>query len=408
MAIIKFINSKTSLKKTLEYVTQEIKTNDKLISTINCNKDSAFEEMMITKRKFNKLNGREKLHIVQSFSPKDNVDYETAHNLGIELAKQFKDYEIVLATHKDKEHIHNHIVINSVNLANGKKIHTSKKDLEEIKEFSNKLCLENGLSVTSTDKKVNTDIRNNELQVMLKGSSWKARLMNAIDFCMNNTTTKQDFIFYMNQLGYEVNWKETRKYITYTTPENMKCRDNKLHEEKYLKVRMEDYYGIKRNESITNSSINECKNGGTSKEASLFGTTDTEVRKYKIRDGYSNESNSNSLKGCNGKIISNERSTKRYKRNDKAGKGFAKQIDITNKDKIYDNRDGNKLVNNNDNITNNKIDYELNNAILSLFSNSNNKITQNESENLSELNSSEKLQYLKDKHYSLEELEEEI
>ncbi len=171
---------------------------------------------------------------------------------------------------------------------------------------------------------------------------------------------------------------------------------------------MEDYYGIKRDESITNSSVNECKNGGTSKETSLFGTTNTETRKYKIRDGYINESNSNSLKGCNGKIISNERSSKRYKRNDKASKGFTKQIDITNKDKIYDNRNGNKLVNNNDNITNNKIDYELNNALLSLFLNSNNKITQNETESLSELNSSEKLQYLKDKHYSLEEVEEEL
>lgn len=408
MAIIKFINSKTSLKKTLEYVTQEIKTNDKLISTINCNKDSAFEEMMITKRKFNKLNGREKLHIVQSFSPKDNIDYETAHNLGIELSKQFKDYEIVIATHKDKEHIHNHIIINSVNLVNGKKIHTSKKDLEKLKELSNKLCLKHALSITSIKNNETKDIRNNELQVMLKGSSWKARLMNAIDFCMKNTNTRQDFIFYMNQLGYEVNWKDTRKYITYTTPENMKCRDNKLHEEKYLKEKMEDYYGIKRDESITNSSINECKNGRTSKETSLFGTTDTEVRKYKNRDGYINESNSNILKGYNGKTISNERNSKRCKRNDKASKGFTKQIDITNKDKIYDNRNGDKLVNNNDNITNNKIDYELNNALLSLFSNSNNKITQSETESLSELNSSEKLQYLKDKHYSLEELEEEI
>jgi len=196
--------------------------------------------------------------------------------------------------------------------------------------------------------------------------------------------------------------------ITYTTPENMKCRDNKLHEEKYLKEKMEDYYGIKRDESITNSSVNECKNGGTSKETSLFRTTNTETRKYKIGDGYINESNSNCLKGYNGKIISNERSSKRYKRNDKASKGFTKQIDITNKDKIYDNRDGDKLVNNNDNITNNKINYELKNVLLSLFLNSNNKITQNETESLSELNSSEKLQYLKDKHYSLEELEEEI
>lgn len=408
MAIIKFINSKTSLKKTLEYITQEIKTNDNLISTINCNRDSAFEEMMLTKRKFNKLNGREKLHIVQSFSPKDNIDYEKAHNLGIEFCKQFENYEIVIATHKDKEHIHNHIVINSVNLINGKKIHTSKKDLEVIKEFSNKLCLENGLSITSINKKADADIRNNELQVMLKGRSWKARLMNAIDFCMNNTTTKQDFIFYMNQLGYEVNWKDTRKYITYRTPENMKCRDNKLHEEKYLKEKMEEYYGIKRNESITNSSINECKDGGTSKETSLSRTIDTEVRKNKIRDGYINESNSNSLKGDNRKIVSNERNSKRCNRTNIQSKEITKSIKTTNKDKIYSNRDDNKFVINNNNITNNKIDYNLNNALLNLFLINNSKITQDKFENHSELNSSEKFQYLIDKHYSLDELEEEM
>ena len=149
-------------------------------------------------------------------------------------------------------------------------------------------------------------------------------------------------------------------------------------------------------------------NGGTSKETSLFRTTNTEARKNKIRDGYINEWNSNSLKGYNGKIISNERSPKRYKRSNKTSKGFAKQINITNKNEIYDNGNGNKFVNNNDNITNNKIEYELNNAILSLFLNSNNKITQSETESLSELNSSEKLQYLNDKHYSLEELEDEI
>ena len=407
MAIVKFINSKASLKKSLDYITKECKTNDNLITAINCNKESAYDEMMFTKREFNKLNGRDKVHIVQAFSPEENITEQEAHKIGIKFAEYFKNYEIVIATHIDKEHIHNHLILNSVNFVDGKKMHTNKYDLEKIKEYSNKLCNESNLKTIPIHKKYR-DIKNNEYQIMLKGKSWKGRLISAIDFSLSNTTSKEEFILYMNQFGYDVNWQNTRKYITYTTPEGMKCRDNKLHEEKYLKEKMEEYYGIKRNESITNSSINECKDGGTSKETSLFGTTDTEVRNNKIRDGYINESNSNSLKGYNGKIISNERSSKRYKRNDKASKGFTKQINITNKNEIYDNRDGNKLINNTYDITNNKIDYELNNALLSLFLNSNNKVTQNETQNLSELNSSEKLQYLKDKHYSLEELEEEM
>lgn len=73
MAIVKFINSKASLKKSLDYITKECKINDNLITAINCNKESAYDEMMFTKREFNKLNGRDKVHIVQAFSPEENI-----------------------------------------------------------------------------------------------------------------------------------------------------------------------------------------------------------------------------------------------------------------------------------------------------------------------------------------------
>ena len=140
MAIIKFINSKATLKTTLEYITK--KTANILISGINCNTESAFEEMMLTKKQFNKTAGREKVHIIQSFSPQNKINAKEVHEIGIKFAEYFKNYEIVIATHTDKRHIHNHFVINTVNFETGKKIHTNKNDLEKIKEYSNKLCEE--------------------------------------------------------------------------------------------------------------------------------------------------------------------------------------------------------------------------------------------------------------------------
>lgn len=80
---------------------------------------------------------------------------------------------------------------------------------------------------------------------MLKEKSWKGRLISAIDFSLSNTNYKEEFILYVNQFGYDVNWQNTRKYITYTTPEGMKCRNNKLHEEKYLKEKWRNFMELK-------------------------------------------------------------------------------------------------------------------------------------------------------------------
>ena len=203
MAIVKFINSKASLKKSLDYITKECKTNDNLITAINCNKESAYDEMMFTKREFNKLSGRDKVHIVQAFSPEENITEQEAHKIGIKFAEYFKNYEIVIATHTDKEHIHNHLILNSVNFVDGKKMHTNKHNLEKIKEYSNKLCNESNLKTIPIHKKYR-DIKNNEYQIMLKGKSWKGRLISAIDFSLSNTNSKEEFILYMNQFGYDV------------------------------------------------------------------------------------------------------------------------------------------------------------------------------------------------------------
>ena len=241
MAIIEAISSKANIKRIISYVTQDKKTNVNLITGKDCMAESCLEEMLYTKNLYHKNSGRQYIHIIQSFDPKDNLSAEQVHNVGIKLANTFNGFQVLVATHIDKNHLHNHLVINSVSFENGYKIQMSKKDLQYIKDYSDKLCLEIGASVIPKKEKTNY-IKRNEYRVAEQGKSWKFKLMNAIDLSLAESNCKDDFIKNMNKLGYQVNWTDTRKYITYTTPEGYKCRDNKLYDEKYSKGAMENEF----------------------------------------------------------------------------------------------------------------------------------------------------------------------
>ena len=202
------------------------KQNANLITGKDCLAESCLEEMLYTKNIYHKNSGRQYIHIIQSFDPKDSLSAKQVHNIGTKLASTFNGFQVLVATHIDKNHLHNHLVINSVSFENGYKIQMSKKDLQYIKDYSDKLCLEIGASVIPKKEKTNY-IKRNEYRVAEQGKSWKFKLMNTIDLSLAESNCKDDFIKNMNKLGYQVNWTDTRKYITYTTPEGYKCRDNK-------------------------------------------------------------------------------------------------------------------------------------------------------------------------------------
>lgn len=250
MAIIKFTNSKAELKTIINYVTRKDKTNTYLITGKDCIATSCLEEMKTIKKLYNKNGGRQYIHIIQSFSPKDELDFQKAHEIGINLANYFEGFQVLVATHIDREHIHNHLIINSVNLENGKKFNQSKKDMQKVKDYSDKLCKEAGLRIIRK-KKYQGIYNKNEYQIALKGLSWKLKLSNAIDYSLEKSKNKTEFFNNMNKLGYKVLWTKNRKYITYTTPEGMKCRDNRLNDKKYLKEEMENAIngGIKEEKS---------------------------------------------------------------------------------------------------------------------------------------------------------------
>ena len=262
MAIINFINtkakSKSALKKIINYVTQQEKTDEKLIAGKDLLPECALSEMMMTKKQFGKTGGRQYLHMIQSFAPKENVDHEKAHEVALELAQHFEEFQVLVVTHKDKNHIHSHFIINSVNFENGLKIQQSFEQLQEVMDKSDEICKRNGLSVIE-ERKFGKHISRNEYHIAMKGESWKMKLVSNIKDAISCTSSKDDFIHYMNSLGYEVNWKDSRKHITYTTPDGNKCRCNKLHDEKYTKEAMENVFNVRqddRQEQRANESFN--------------------------------------------------------------------------------------------------------------------------------------------------------
>lgn len=100
------------------------------------------------KQKFGKTDGRTYYHIVQSFSPDDNISAETAHEIGLKFAEYFPEFQVLVTTHYNTKHIHNHLIMNSVNFKTGKKFHQTRDELLEVKAYSNKICKEYDLSVT--------------------------------------------------------------------------------------------------------------------------------------------------------------------------------------------------------------------------------------------------------------------
>ena len=184
-------------------------------------------------------------HMVQSFPKGEAVDPRQAHEAARRLAEYFAGCEVLVCTHVDREHIHSHCVINSVNFDTGKKLHMAKEQLQELMRRNDAICQEMDLPVFEPTAQQSRGMGGAEYHTALKGQSWKLRLMNTIDECMKYAADKDTFVSLMASEGYAVRWERGRKYITYTTPDGMRCRDNKLHEEKYCKEVMEHEFRIR-------------------------------------------------------------------------------------------------------------------------------------------------------------------
>lgn len=233
------------------YVSQEEKTlweERQLVTGWNCTAQSACTEMRLTKERYRKTDGRQYYHFVQSFGEEDSLTPQEAHAIALELAqREFPNFEVLVATHIDTDHLHSHLVVNSVSFQDGKKLHQSAADLQAHRMASDVICAAHGLEILPPPQKQVKQKRmgTREYRSAVKGESWKFRLMNAIDQCMRYAASKEEFISLMESEGYQVRWTDSRKNITYTTPTGMKCRDDRLHEEKYTKEVMEHEFRIR-------------------------------------------------------------------------------------------------------------------------------------------------------------------
>ena len=254
MAIVHFVNykrgsqSRAAMRGVMLYVMQEKKTAWEgwpLVSGINCQLQSVYDDFINTKLLYHKDGGVMFYHMVQSFPKGAAVDPRQAHEAARRLAEYFDGCEVLVCTHVDREHIHSHCIINSVNFETGKKLHMAKEQLQKLMRRNDMICQEMGLPVFDAPTQQARGMSGAEYHTALKGQSWKLRLMNTIDACMKYAAGKDAFVSLMASEGYQVRWESTRKYITYTTSDGLKCRDSKLHEEKYCKEAMEHEFRIR-------------------------------------------------------------------------------------------------------------------------------------------------------------------
>ena len=254
MATVTFIKyakqSAGALGGVAAYVAQTNKTMQEngrqLVSGQNCTPPLAVREFLTTRAMHRKESPVWFYHYVQSFAPSEQVTGELAHEIAkMFAARAWPESEVLIATHIDREHIHSHFVVNSVCYGSGKMLRQGPGTLARLRPISDELCAAHGLSVLPRQETKTQGLGAREYRSATKGESWKFRLMNTIDECMKYAADRDAFVSLMESEGYTVRWESGRKYITYTTPDGMKCRDNKLHEEKYCKEAMEHEFRIR-------------------------------------------------------------------------------------------------------------------------------------------------------------------
>lgn len=212
MAVTKIHPITTTLSKALEYIQNPDKTDQKLlISGYGCTPEVAFFQFNQVKQNADKTDGTLAEHLIQSFAPGE-VDYETAHKIGTELADKILKgrFQYVIATHIDREHIHNHIIWNSVSFKDNKKYHSTPNSYYVIQRTSDILCKENGLSIVEKSKNKGKSLYEHQLDK--KGLSWKTKLRKTIDFCILKAKDWDEFLLLMKKEKYEI---KPGKYISF-------------------------------------------------------------------------------------------------------------------------------------------------------------------------------------------------
>ncbi|MED4183569.1 relaxase/mobilization nuclease domain-containing protein [Priestia megaterium] len=223
MATIKLSTTKNA-NALLKYAEKRAEVSNSL----DCDVDYVRNQFKATREIWGKNGGIQAHHVIQSFKP-DEVDPQQANEIGLQLAEKLaKGHEVAVYTHTDKDHIHNHIVINAVNYEDGRKFHAHGQDaIDRFREASDELCKEHGLSIV---EERSADVRYTlaEQSLLQKGeSSWKDEIRTAIDSSKEQATSFEDFQKHLKDQGVQATLRG--KNITYEHLEsNKKVRGSKL------------------------------------------------------------------------------------------------------------------------------------------------------------------------------------
>lgn len=251
MAIIKSVKpgqSKQALKNVIEYVTREDKTTRTLLTGLNCNPDTVLTEMLCTKNFHGKNDGRQYMHFVQSFPLEDNITHTLANEIAEKLAKEmFQGYEVLMATHTDREHAHTHFIVNSVGFEDGVKIRMSKHDLQRMKDLSDRLCIEHGLSVykkglRNVDFSTFSQEKYHAIKKASKGlyKSYVLNIAREVSKARDTAISREDFISKLKAQGIATEWSDNRKYIVFTDSEGHKVRNSNIEKTFNIPMQKED------------------------------------------------------------------------------------------------------------------------------------------------------------------------
>lgn len=241
MAVIKAIHSNASIKTALQYIERPCKTEETLITGISCSPASAATEMVITKKIWSKTTGRSYDHYVQSFAPGEKITPDEAHAIAVEWVQQeFPGFEVVVATHTDTNHLHSHVLVNSVSYLDGHKIHTSAAWLDQAKQHSDEICRAHGLISTRKGydyegfkRHAPTIWSKDDYHLMERArcgeiDSYVYDIYVKVSDARARSTSQEEYINNLSSQGISVCWSDTRRDITYADTSGHRIRSSRL------------------------------------------------------------------------------------------------------------------------------------------------------------------------------------
>lgn len=250
MAVNKVVNKSTkshgAMRNVIEYVLRDDKVREGYVDITGpfnyeqINRDNVYRSFLEEKKLWNKDSGRMYAHNIISFHKDEDITPAQALEIGQEFVEKFfPNHQSLIGVHQDKDHLHIHIVTNSVSFIDGMKLHQTKRDLERQKEFTNKLCLERGLSLTEKGKHFDgTVIEEGQVTAWSKDKynlfqhdnkkSFVADCAIAVMEAKEDCCSKEDFIERMHERGWSVTWEDNKKHITFQNENSDKVRDTNL------------------------------------------------------------------------------------------------------------------------------------------------------------------------------------